>query len=140
MNFSKSLRWPEMGLQIAPMVDLMFQLLTFFMAASFYAQWETKVGITVPTADTGVSGARQPGEIIVNLDEGGDIYVNNVQMEPDRLASLLKQVAETFRDQPVIIRADGKTRHEKVITVLDICKASDIWNVAFATMPPKKGP
>jgi biopolymer transport protein ExbD len=89
-------------------------------------------------ADSGISGNRAPGEIVINLDEQGVIVVNNVEMTPARLETLLTEVAATFQDQPVIIRADAKTRHEKVIGVLDTCRKVDIWNVAFATLPPSR--
>lgn len=136
MNFRKRFSTPQAGFQMAPMVDIMFLLLIFFMAATIFAQWETKVGITVPTADTGVRADRRPGEIIVNLDAEGRMYVNNVEISIERLKGLLAQVAETFGDQPIIIRADAKTRHEAVIGVLDVCRQVDIWNVAFATIAP----
>lgn len=135
MNFSKNWNPYNPGFQIAPMIDLAFQLLTFFMVCTVLAEWETKIGITVPVADSGVSAARPPGEIIINIDEAGVIVVNNVEMTQARLEGLLAEVAVTFRDQPVIIRADGKTRHECVIAILDICRKVDIWNVAFATLP-----
>ncbi|OGV81777.1 MAG: hypothetical protein A3K19_26290 [Lentisphaerae bacterium RIFOXYB12_FULL_65_16] len=137
MNFKRRYGGGEPGFQIAPMVDLMFQLLLFFMVAAVYAHLETKMGITVPTADSGLRGARQPGEIIINLDDKGIIFVNNVQMTLERLGVLLAQVAKTYQEQPVIIRADAITHHEDVIAVLDICRKADIWNVAFATLPPK---
>ena len=136
MDFRKRYNREQITFQMAPMVDIMFLLLILFMAANIFAQWETKIGITVPTADTGARGVRQPGEVIINVDKAGRIYVNSVEMSPDRLRSLLKQVADTFRDQPVIIRADRATRHEDVIRILDICRQVDIWNVAFASLPP----
>ena len=137
MNFRKRVAAQQLGFQMAPMIDIVFLLLIFFMTATFLAQWETKVGITVPTADTGVRSGRGYAEIIINLDENGEIIVNNVTMTPARLETLLRQVADEFRDQPVIIRADAATRHEKVIGVLDICRKVDIWNVAFATLAEK---
>jgi biopolymer transport protein ExbD len=140
MDFRKRYNREQVGFQMAPMVDIMFLLLILFMAANIFAQWETKMGITVPTADSGVKGVRQPGEVIVNIDENGLIYVNSVEMTPDRLKQLLAQVADAFRDQPVIIRADRNTKHEDVIQVLDICREVDIWNVAFASLPPKDAP
>ena len=139
MNFKKKISGQQATFQMAPMIDIMFLLLIFFMAATIFAQWETKIGITVPTADSAVRGTRKPGEVIINLDEKGKIFVNNVEMGAKRLESLLAQVAKTFLDQPVIIRADAKTHHEKVVQVLDICRKVDIWNVAFATLPGKKG-
>jgi biopolymer transport protein ExbD len=135
MRFRKHQPLQQEGFQIAPMIDIVFLLLIFFMAASIYAQWETKVGITVPTADSGISGTRQPGEIIINIDSEGRIFVNDFQVSQDRLMSLLGKVAETFRDQPVIIRADRDSRHKDVMAVLDICRQVDVWNVAFAALP-----
>ena len=136
MDFRKRYNREQITFQMAPMVDIMFLLLILFMSANIFSQWETKIGITVPTADTGTRGVRHPGEVIVNIDREGLIYVNSVAMKPERLRALLKQVADAFRDQPVIIRADRKTSHEDVVRVLDICRQVDIWNVAFASLPP----
>jgi len=136
MNFQKRVPTQQQGaFPMAPMIDIMFLLLIFFMAATIFAQWEKKLDIEVPTADSKVAGPRPPGEIIINVDKEGILFVNNVELSYQRLESLLGQVAEMFPDQPVIIRADAKTRHEKVIAVLDICRRVDIRNVAFATLP-----
>ncbi len=137
MNFKKRFAASQGTFQMAPMIDVMFLLLIFFMVASILAQWETKVGITVPTADTGVRSGRTPGEIIINIDKNGRIFINNAQMDLKRLEALLAKVAQTYEAQPVIIRADGATHHDRVIAVLDICRKVDIWNVSFATLPPK---
>lgn len=135
MNCRKQIIQPHLGFQITPMVDVLFVTLIFFMVASVTAQLETKVGITVPTADSGIHAARDAGEIIINLDAAGAIFIQNVQMDATRLEQILRQVAQEYKDQPVIIRADAKTPHEHVMTVLDICRKVDIWNVAFATLP-----
>lgn len=135
MNFRKQLMPSHAGFQMAPMVDIMFILLVFFMVSSLYVQWETRVDVTVPSAESGVRATRQAGEIIVNIDEAGNYFVNEVRMEPGRLASLLANVSEQFPNQPVIIRADGQTPHASVVRVLDICRRVDIWNIAYATLP-----
>ncbi len=135
MNFRTDLKETNLGFQMAPMVDVVFLLLIFFMVATVYAQWETKIGLTVPTADSGIQASRNPGEIIINLDEGGKIYINSVEVSIERLHNLLSEIAETFTGQPVIIRADKKTNFESVIEVLDLCRKVDIWNVSFATVP-----
>lgn len=138
MDFRKNIVQQQVGFQMAPLIDIMFLLLIFFMTAVVFAQWETKMEITVPTADEGVRGQRLPGEIIVNLDADGRIFINDFERTPVQLEALLAQVSESFKEQPVIIRADRKTDHEKVVQVLDICRKVDVWNVAFAALPPKK--
>ena len=139
MNFRKEFNVNSPGFQMAPMIDIMFLLLIFFMVATIYAQWETKIGINVPSADTGIQTGRTPGEVIINLDKEGTIFINSVEMEPERLHKLLAQIAQTFKGQPVIIRADKKTEYDAVIKVLDICRRVDIWNISFATLPKEDG-
>ena len=135
MNFRKELRSSQAGFQMAPLIDIVFLLLIFFMAAAIYAQYETKIGITVPTAKSGVRETRQPGEIIINIDREGRIFISENEVGFKRLQSLLQHVATEFKNQPVIIRADAQTPHRAVIEVLDICRQVDIWNVAFASLP-----
>lgn len=134
MNFRKNLQQQDTAFQMAPMVDVVFLLLLFFMVASVFAQWETKIGIEVPTA--GSAEARTPMEILINIDKEGDFYVNGIKLSAFRLEGNLKRLSRTKAGQPVIIRADKQTDYEHVISVLDMCRRADIWNVSFATMPP----
>ena len=138
MNFRKQILPSHSGFQMAPMVDIMFLLLIFFMASAVYVQWETRIDVTVPTADTGIRAARQTGEIIINIDQHGNYFVNEVKMEPPRLTSILGDISEQFPDQAIIIRADALTPHRFVVQVLDICRRVGIWNIAFATLPHKE--
>ncbi|NLZ63385.1 MAG: biopolymer transporter ExbD [Lentisphaerae bacterium] len=140
MNFKRHIRDTSESFQMAPMIDIIFILLIHFMAATIFAQWENKLGIQVPAADSGVRTDRQPGEVIINIDSAGEIYINSQLISPERLEFLLQQIAATFKSQPVVIRADSETRHKAVIKVLDICRQADIWNVAFATLPKENTP
>ncbi|MFO7821485.1 MAG: biopolymer transporter ExbD [Lentisphaeria bacterium] len=137
MNFRKQIMPSQSSFQMAPMVDIMFILLIFFMASAVYAQWETRVDITVPTAESGERTTRQTGEIIINVDEKGRYFINNSKVDTPRLRSVLTQVSKQFPNQSIIIRADAETPHKFVIELLDICRNVDIWNIAFATLANK---
>ncbi len=139
MNFRKNLHTPNVGFQIAPLLDILLTLLIFFMVTSVSARRETRMDLTVPTSDTSVPAVRNVGEVIVNIDAAGRVFIRNVEMALPRLEALLGQVAHEFRDQPVIIRADGKTPHARVVAVLDVCRKVDIWNISFATLPGADG-
>ena len=140
MNFKKKISDTSPGFQMAPMIDIVFILLIHFMVATIFAQWENKLGITVPTADSGTRVERQQGELIINLDSEGRIYVNSLEKSLEYLETLLTQVADTFVDQPVIIRADMNTRHKDVIKVLDLCTKVEIRHVNFATIKAEDEP
>ncbi|MFH1799188.1 MAG: biopolymer transporter ExbD [Candidatus Omnitrophota bacterium] len=124
-------------IQMAPLIDIVFLLLIFFMSASIFYQLETEMNITVPEAEESTEMNRAPGEIIVNIRKDGTIVVNQRELERFELEKMLKRVSELYKGQPVIIRADRQTYHEDVIKVLDICAGANIWNVSFAVMKEK---
>ncbi len=137
MNFRKQLKPETVGFQLAPMIDVVFLLLCFFMTSQIFAQWETEIDITLPTAETGQVPERLPGEIIINIGADGGLVVNAQPVSDEELASTLARVADLFPGQPVLIRADRKTEYEAVIRVLDLCRQADIWNISFATGVPE---
>ncbi len=138
MNFRKQNRPESVGFQIAPMIDVVFLLLTFFVTSQIFAQWETEIGITLPTAKTGEMPRRMPGEVILNLRPTGDVVVNGQDLTDPELERMLSRLAELFEDQPVLLRADEATAYRHVIGVLDACREAGIWNISFATGVPEE--
>ena len=138
MNFRSKGSLAPVGFQLVPMLDIVFNLLFFFVVSQVYSQWETEIDIALPTAKTSQSPQRLPGEIIVNVDKDGATIVNGRVLTSDALGATLKQVAQLFPGQPVLIRADKTTDYEHVIRVLDLCRLADIWNISFATGLPEK--
>ncbi|MBD3295861.1 MAG: biopolymer transporter ExbD [Candidatus Omnitrophica bacterium] len=122
------------SVQMAPLIDIVFLLLIFFMAASVFYQLETEMDIAVPEAAESSEMKRSPGEIIVNITREGKIIVNGRRLGQEDLKKMLTRISRLYSGQPVIIRADRRTYHKDVIQVLDICAGAGIWNVSFATM------
>ena len=137
MNFRKQVRQESVGFQIAPMIDVVFLLLCFFLTSQIFSQWETEIDITLPTAQTGQTPQRLPGEIIINIIKDGTAVVNGRALDDAALGTMLKRLAEVFPGQPVLLRADKATAYEHVIRVLDRCRQADIWNISFATGVPE---
>lgn len=123
----------NLGFQIAPMIDVIFILLSFFIASQIFSQWETEIDIKLPTAQTGTTPERLPGEIIINILKTGEPVVNGKTYTDETLMSLLDSIVEIWPGQPVLIRADTETNYGHVIDVLDLCRKADIWNISFAT-------
>lgn len=136
MNFRR--RWrPEMaGFQMAPMIDVVFLLLCFFVATQLFAQWESEIDIQLPTAKKTTTPQRLPGEVILNVRADGTVIVSGRTFDATGLDRLLSQLVEAYPGQPVVLRADRATPYQYVITVLDACRRAEIWNIAFATAVP----
>jgi biopolymer transport protein ExbD len=123
-------------IQMAPLIDIVFLTLVFFMTLSIFNSQETELSISVPKAKESKEATRNPGEIIVNIKKDGRVIVNQKSLNSEELEKMLKQVATLFPNQPVIVRADEDTYHKYVIKVLDACANADIWNISFATTKP----
>jgi len=137
MNFRRQINQEHAGFQLAPMVDVVFLLLCFFVTSQIFAQWETEIDITLPTAESGQIPQRLPGEVKLNILAEGDVVVNCRSLDQNALGSMLQDLAEVFPGQPVLLRADKTTDYEHVIHVLDRCRRADIWNISFATVDPE---
>ncbi len=140
MNFRGKVKPDAVGFQIAPMIDIVFLLLCFFVTSQVFTQWESEIDIALPTSRTAEFNRRLPGEIILNIRPTGQVSVSGRVLEEKELTALLDRLVQLFPGQPVLIRADRETPYLHVIRVLDLCRQSEIWNISFATLPGEETP
>lgn len=137
MNFRKQSAPEPAGFQIAPMVDIVFLLLIFFLVTWNFARYETELDVKVPTAKEGKESRRAVGEVIINVKTDGSIVMNRKTLSSAELGATLRKIAELYPDQAVILRGDEGTDYRHIVAVLDVCRGANIWNVAFATGRPE---
>lgn len=123
-------------LQLAPMIDVVFLLLIFFIVSWNFARFEVDPEIVVPEVETSEQTSRVPGEIIINVNGEGVIKISNEVMGREELLAKLSSLAVRFPDQPVILRGHKTVPFKHVMTVLDTCQKAGIWNLAFAAEQP----
>ena len=140
MRFGQNVPEQPDAIQLAPLIDIVFLILIFFMVTSVYGALESEVDITLPTADSAVQTERNRGEIFINLRADGAIVVNNQEHTIPELQELLHQVAELFPGGAVIIRGDQSAVLGRAIEVLDCCRKADIQNVSFAAIDTPVSP
>lgn len=136
MNFRKQAVPEAAGFQIAPMVDIVFLLLIFFLVTWNFARYETELDVKVPTAKEGKESRRSVGEVIINVKNDGSIVINRKTVSAEELGGTLRKISELYPDQAVVLRGDQSADYRHIVAVLDICRAANIWNVAFATGRP----
>jgi biopolymer transport protein ExbD len=136
VNFRKQAVPEAAGFQIAPMVDIVFLLLIFFLVTWNFARYETELDVKVPTAKEGKESRRSVGEVIINVKNDGSIVINRKTVSAEELGVTLRKISELYPDQAVVLRGDQSADYRHIVAVLDICRAANIWNVAFATGRP----
>jgi biopolymer transport protein ExbD len=72
-------------------------------------------------------------QTVLNVRSDGAVVLNRQEISLDVLAAKLKRLAELRPDYSIILRGDRNAPYKHIVAVLDVCRAANIWNVAFAT-------
>ncbi|MDZ4860710.1 MAG: biopolymer transporter ExbD [Candidatus Hydrogenedentes bacterium] len=139
MKFGRNPFQEEEHLQLAPLIDIVFITLVFFVTTTAYNTLESEVDITLPTASSAASMERTRGEIFINLRKDGAIVLNNREVTLVELQDILDRVAENFPGGAVIIRGDRDALLGNAVAVLNACRNADIQNVSFAAYTEAPG-
>lgn len=123
-------------MQLAPMIDILLLLLSFFIISWQFSRSETELNVSVPTAQEGAEPDRQRGEIIINVLADGTLRVEGLTVDLRQLFDKLSAIARQFENQPVRIRGDGGVAYQRIVEVIDTCQKAGIWNISFATQRP----
>jgi|TARA_B100001250_G_C19745844_1_gene765258 biopolymer transport protein ExbD len=137
MKFQSQFGSERTGIQLAPMIDIVFLLLIFFIVLWNYARFETEIDISVPAATSGETPKRTIGEIVVNVHKDGKIVVEGVSKSEPELLKMFNDIVAAYPDQALILRGDRAASFDHIVKVLNVCKQANIWNISFATSPPE---
>jgi len=118
----------ESGIHIdfVPMADVLFNLLIFFLLATTIAQVEREMHIALPAASSSAPISAALREIVVNVQNDGQIVVGGRTMQTEELRSAVADAVKQNAEQKVTVRGDRHTAYENVVRVLDVCKAGGI--------------
>jgi len=127
------------GFQIAPLLDIVFNVFLFFVVTSAMQQIERQMDLNIPTAEKGVV-PRQRAPYYINVTRDGTILVSNRVLTYDELKTWLKDLHDAYAASPppVVIRADRDTAFQHFVKVLDACAAADIRDVAYANIEERR--
>lgn len=135
MKFSKVELEPA-RFQMAPMIDILFLMLAFFIITWNWSRNETELDVSVPSTAQGAEPKRSQGERIINIKADGKVVIDQREVTQDELYKLMKDLAELYKNQPIRIRGDEHTEYQHVIDVISTCTKAGIWNISFATQKP----
>lgn len=126
----------EFGFQIAPMLDILFVLLLFFMVSAGLQKHEAAIKTPLP----GLGGPGPLVRVDIEITSDGQVICNGVATDtpaghqlPETMARLKAAVADA-PNRPIIISPASDTRHQRVIDVLNACVATHVKNVAFGAL------
>jgi len=132
MKFRKRLQLKQ-GIDLTPMIDVVFNLLIFFMIGSTLID-TPQLKITLPESTASESG-EDSKIIIITISEDGNVYIGSEEVSFDeiesRLTSMYKE--ENALEKTVQIRADENVITKNLIFVIDSVKESGFTKLSLAT-------
>jgi biopolymer transport protein ExbD len=142
VGFLQEMMDETIELQIAPLIDCVFQLLIYFMVAASLQRTEADLGFQLPGAIAQAKAIQMPDEQMIEIDARGRVTLNNREYGrdnprnmPDLIALLhrYRQAAEKAKGKALVtIQAADDTPHQRVVDVMNVCAAAGIKNVSFA--------
>ena len=129
-------RAEEAGVNMTPMIDVVFQLIIFFVCTTDMQKKALDENIKLAMAPHGREVQdKDPREVVVDVDKDGRISITRTYMSADYLKGVLRKVvAEYGQTTPVVIRADSRTTHSDVKRVMDACTSAGLWLVKFSAI------
>jgi len=121
-------------MNLTPMIDVVFQLLVFFMVATTFLDPERELDVDLPEATTGDVVEERLDEIVINVLRDGGFVLGGEPVDRERLSQSLARAAERNPETPVTIRGDRLVHHESIVTVMDACGAAGLFNLAIGTL------
>ncbi|RLA96534.1 MAG: biopolymer transporter ExbD [Deltaproteobacteria bacterium] len=123
-------------IDLTPLVDTVFLLLIFFMLSSAFV---ITPGIKVELPKAAYERVfREKKEIRVSITRKNRIYVDRKRVNLKELEKIFRERAKKAPQTMVIIRADSRALHGKVVEVMDLAKSAGLSKLAIATRPKKR--
>lgn len=122
-------------INIVPMIDVIFAILAFFIMSSLFLTKLEGLPVNLPKASSAQQQqATEP--IAVTIDELGTISLNRQPITLDQLEAEIKKSVNVNQERLLIVNADEKVGHGKVVAVMDRLREIPGVRLAIATEKP----
>jgi biopolymer transport protein ExbD len=123
----------EVGFQLAPMIDMTFLLLIFFMVTTKISKEQIKEEVKLPVASNAVIPDDVSNRDIISIDAQGRYFIGQEIADKKRLAEYLKKRFENTPPLRLYIRADQNTPGKKIKEIMKMAADAGAVDVIFGS-------
>ncbi len=126
----------EDGIDIGPLIDIIFILLIFFMVSTTFVR-SHQLGIERPSASSA-----QPADvraIRVTVTQQGEVFLDGQAVEPWMLQSRVRSLLGVDARRPVLVTGDSRLASGRLVDIVDRCRLAGAQNVAVDVVKGRGG-
>ena len=122
-------------INVAPLIDIVFLLLIFFMLTSEFTDFKTIDMIAPNQSSTNIQNNDLP--IIINLSENGLIEIDKIEIKLEDLSETIQMKLMNSKNKKIVISTLNETKINNLIIVVDTIRSLGIENIALITKEKK---
>ncbi len=125
----------EPSLNMTPMVDVVFQLILFFLLGTKFTEMERKIGLEIPRVTANQSLTAAPERQVVNVYPDGAVTLDGAPVTLEQLAERLEAARQQYAGLGVLVRGDASGPFQQVAEVLNACKRAGVQELGISVLP-----
>jgi biopolymer transport protein ExbD len=123
----------EHGIDLAPMLDFVLNLLIFFIITTSFVR---EPGVTVSKAEAATAGEQAQGNVLIAIQANGDVWMDRRRVDMREVRPLVERLHLERPEDTVIVIADKKAPAGVLAQVMDEVKLGGIKEVAIGAGLP----
>ena len=131
MNDFLDLEEDNSQINILPMIDIIFVILSFFIVSSLYLVKLETIPVNLPSAET--SNQEKDSLIVVTLNIENNVFIDEKFIDASTLENEIRSKLKTSKNKKVILRADKGLKYGKVISILDVLRKIENIKIGVST-------
>ena len=118
-------------INILPMIDIIFVILSFFIVSSLYLVKIETIPVNLPNAET--SNQEKDSLIVVTLNLDNRVFIDDKSIDISTLENKIRSKLRVSNNKKVVLRADKGIKYGKVIAILDILRKIENIKIGVST-------
>ena len=119
------------GINIVPMIDVIFAILTFFIISSLDLIRLENIPVNLPKASTSTLVKEKP--VVLTIDRENNIFLENKPIDSKILVDQIKNIISDYSTDILVISADKEVAYGKVVEVIYQIRSIDNLRIGMST-------
>ena len=120
-------------INILPMIDVIFVILSFFIVSSLYLVRLETIPVNLPNAET--ANKEKDTAIVITLNLDNKVFIDEKIIDISLFENQLRSKLKNNNNKKVVLRADKSIKYGRVISILDIMRKIEDIKIGVSTEP-----